>query len=626
MKAALLYSNDDGFSLAVEFLNTTVKKRIPAGRLQHQVWYQPPIEDIAGDYLGHYNRFLAKLFQFRPDVLGFSAYVWNFDEFLRMSEMVRRFLPECKILWGGAQANSQRMAGMLLRKYSHIDFVMRGESENSYPAFLDCMISDGDISQTLGLSWRKGDEIVHNPPAPQVNLADIPEVFTAENLPLRPYLEKKRPPTLAYETGRGCRQHCKFCLYGIPTLRAFPMDRVASELRYLLQGQVPLLRICDAHFGISRKRSMELFEIISAYNSNTIVDIYPDTKHVDKEYVQAMNRAGCRIVSLGIQSSDPGTLAVSARRFDEATFANAAGLIRDNHNRKLSGDIILGLPGDNYQKVKASIEFAYRNGIEKVHFAPLMAFPGVDFFENSEDYSIEHFEFAPPLVVQSNTFTVGDYQKSMVLASYVEKLQEELPTLLKALICIHHSAPISFAEGMAAIDIDLESPLSRQEALRAYISASFTGTDDIDLLVDSIEWDAMIYKQRHSTPRNLANLFDRSTKIKAIETENILNLRFPAHKLDKSWCVRREQMTRGEWSYLFPPGGAAIYLLDDSLKTVLDEVQPEMALNDWVTKVTSSPGVLAGETGRVQDLIRILYLSEVVKVDNHRAAAARGPN
>ncbi len=361
-----MYSNDDRFALAVEFLRATVRQRTSGRAIDHRVWYHAPYGDLTNDYLAQYNTFLARLFEFSPDVVAFSVYVWNQAEFARMSEMVRRFLPRCTIVWGGAQTASRRMAARLLERFSWLDIVVRGEAEDSYPQLLLALASQGDIAAVSGVTHRTSCGVRHARDADPVALSTIPLVFTPETFPLEPVLRRARKPALAYETGRGCRQRCRFCLYGVPSLRAFAMDRVEQELAYLLRGRVPFLRICDAHFGISRTRSMELFEIIAMHNRGTRIDIYPDTRHVDPEYVQAMNRAGCRVVSLGIQSSDPETLATSGRRFDEQSFARAARLIRRHHNFRLAADVIIGLPGDTYERVKDSVRFAYRSGIETV--------------------------------------------------------------------------------------------------------------------------------------------------------------------------------------------------------------------------------------------------------------------
>lgn len=576
MKAALVYSNDDGFSLGVELIKATVAERISPAQVEHQVWFHEDVGNLAEDYLGHYNAFLARLFDYRPDVISFSAFVWNHDEFTRMGRMVRRHLPGCRIVWGGAQANSRRMAAHLLDEYPWLDLVLRGEAEDTYPELLKTLAEDGDLAAVRGLTRRVDGEVVHNDDPPDVDLSTLPLVFTADTLPIEPILRRRPGAVLAYETGRGCRQKCRFCLYSAPKLRAFPMERIERELTYLLRARIPFLRICDAHLGISRHRAMEIFEIIAAHNRGTVVDVYPDVKHVDLDYVHALNRAGCRVITLGIQSSDAGTLQLAARRFDRRRFAEAASLIRRHHNHALAADVIIGMPGDNAEKVRESVRFAFASGVQKVHFAPLMAFPGTDYFEYAEEYGIEFFDFQPPLVVRSRGFGTDDYQKAMVFARRVETLQDSAPTLLRCLVAVPGLDVADFAD-----QVDFADPA-------AHIRASFP-PGVRELLLDGVAWDAALRAQRAAPVRPLARLTD-DVLVERVAPEEVRWFEHPIHLLLRDFTLTAESLTRGRHGYVFPAGGVVSYELAGPLAAAFEAAAPGITVAEWRDKTRASSG------------------------------------
>ncbi|MGW2195334.1 hypothetical protein ACWCSH_23685, partial [Streptosporangium sp. NPDC001682] len=60
LKAVLVYSNDDGFSLGVELIRAAVADRLPPSRVEHRVWFHEDVGNLAKDYLGHYNAFMAR--------------------------------------------------------------------------------------------------------------------------------------------------------------------------------------------------------------------------------------------------------------------------------------------------------------------------------------------------------------------------------------------------------------------------------------------------------------------------------------------------------------------------------------------------------------------------------------
>lgn len=380
------------------------------------------------------------------------------------------------------------------------------------------------------------------------------------------------------------------------------MERIERELAYLLRGRIPHLRVCDAHLGISRHRAMEIFEIIAEHNRATVVDVYPDVKHVDLDYVRAMNRAGCRVITLGIQSSDADTLQLAARRFDRQRFAQAASLIRRHHNHALAADIIIGMPGDDADKVRESVRFAYASGVEKVHFAPLMAFPGTDFFEYAEQYGIEFFDFQPPLVVRSRGFGIEDYQRAMVFARRVEALQERAPTLLRCLISVPGCDVAAVAERL-----DLGSgadPVPR-------IEADFP-PEVSRLLLDGIAWDEAVRAQRATTVQDPPKL-SGDALVDRVAPEAVHWADYPVHLLLRDFTLGFDALARERRGYLFPRGGAVGYPLDGPLLAAFEAAAPGITVAEWRDKTcATSTTELSREV--CDSALRILCLTGVVSL------------
>jgi tRNA A37 methylthiotransferase MiaB len=604
MKAALVCCNDDGFSLGVEFLKAVVGERVGAARIEHQVWHQGSYGSLESDYLGHFNRYMAKLFEFQPDVLGFSTFVWNYHEITTMAEIAKRFLPRTTVVVGGPEASSRKSASRILNQCRNIDYVIRGEAEETYPAFLTALLEDRDIDTVPGVTLRRMGEISHNPDAAAVNLRDIPYVFTEANHDLKFRLETRPTATYAYETGRGCRQKCRFCLYGVPALRAFDLDRVERELAFLLARQIKVMRICDAHFGISKKRSMALFEILAAHNRGTSIHIYPDTMHVDEDYVRAMNKAGCRVVSLGIQSTDPESLALSSRRFNPETFRNAVRLIREGHFQQLAADVILGLPGDNYSKVRESVRFAFDTGIQHIHFAPLMGFPGTAFYERSEEFQMEMLDVIPPIVVESIGSSKESYMQSMRFAATLDRVDRELPTVLAAMLLCGQD-PVPWIEV-------LTGRFNHDAAFAGNPFVMATLHDSSSLVQDAFAWDAAALRQRRNpatlSPVELGDaVMDGELQLETAA----LTLRHPIH-LIKSGKQTAVLARAGQYRYLFPPGGSRAYVWSSYFEALVRAAEPGESM-DLIIKAASNrnPDL---ELKALNDAARVLIACGAISV------------
>ena len=46
---------------------------------------------------------LRELYHARPDIVGFSSYIWNADDVLEIAEMLKSVLPEVTIVFGGPE-------------------------------------------------------------------------------------------------------------------------------------------------------------------------------------------------------------------------------------------------------------------------------------------------------------------------------------------------------------------------------------------------------------------------------------------------------------------------------------------------------------------------------------------
>src|SRR5271169_5030423 len=84
-------------------------------------------------YAGRY--FEAKSF----DVYGFSTICSSYPLTLRVAEAVKLAHPEAKVVLGGPQASV--VDRQTMKSFGFIDFVVRGEAEQSFPMLLDSLSS-----------------------------------------------------------------------------------------------------------------------------------------------------------------------------------------------------------------------------------------------------------------------------------------------------------------------------------------------------------------------------------------------------------------------------------------------------------------------------------------------------
>ena len=100
---------------------------------------------------------------------------------------------------------------------------------------------------------------------------------------------------------------------------------------------------------------------------------------VDVEMLSLMRRAGCRVVSYGVESANPETLAL-LRKDITVEQAEAAFAATKQAGLRSLAYMILGAPGEDKQAVEQSIEFCRTIGADYVQFSTLSAMPGTPLF------------------------------------------------------------------------------------------------------------------------------------------------------------------------------------------------------------------------------------------------------
>ncbi|HZW29432.1 MAG TPA: radical SAM protein [Isosphaeraceae bacterium] len=300
-----------------------------------------------------------------------------------------------------------------LRDYPALDFVLRGEPEltfrelidvlegrqGSRPAWVNALLTrtdpawepspeptdEGppDLSAIKGLVWRRRGEITMNATRPFIpSLDDLP-IPLYDRLPLNAYrMPLIKGPFCFVVTSRGCTAGCKYCIKHVSyqwSVRLLSPERIMKELRLLVNLGIRNFHMYADLFTISRAQVVELCERILAeglqirWTCNSRVD------YVDEEMLQLMGKAGCWMISWGIESGNEMILKRAAKGADPKkarralTWARQAGI-------KNWGYFIIGLPGETVETIRQTIDFAKSLPLDLALFHIAAPYPGTPFF------------------------------------------------------------------------------------------------------------------------------------------------------------------------------------------------------------------------------------------------------
>ena len=240
-----------------------------------------------------------------------------------------------------------------------------------------------DLRRVKGLVWREEGETRINVDRPFIpDLDDLPMPLH-HLLPLDKYrMPLMKGPFTFLVTSRGCPAGCKYCIKHVTyqwSVRLHSPERIMQELWLLHDLGIHNIHMYADLFTVNREQVIELCKLIIEeelpikWTCNSRVD------YVDEEMLTLMGRAGCWLISWGIESGNEKVLQKAAKGANPKkahralTWARKAGI-------KNWGYFIIGLPGETEGTIRETIDLAKELPLDIALFHVAAPYPGTPFF------------------------------------------------------------------------------------------------------------------------------------------------------------------------------------------------------------------------------------------------------
>ena len=323
----------------------------------------------------------------KPDIIGFANYSWNFHISYEFTRVIKKIWPDLPIVFGGSNYGLESdEVSDFWNKYSLIDFHIVREGEEAFVHLVDSLLKN-DMSVATVKSSRVMLPNCHYKIDQQVNIGpDLPRL-TLEDIP-SPYLmglmdkffDESLGPMI--HTTRGCPFSCAFCTEGSPYYNIVEqrMETLSEELHYIAQRvRGPLdLYISDANFGMF-KQDLEKAELLAEMQKKYG---YPRYIHVStgknqKERVIDIAKMldGAVSMAASLQSTDPVVLKNVSRSNISISKLTAVGKLANKVEAGTYSEIILGLPGDNFEAHQQSLRDCVNANFDNIRMYQLILLP-----------------------------------------------------------------------------------------------------------------------------------------------------------------------------------------------------------------------------------------------------------
>ncbi len=263
----------------------------------------------------------------------------------------------------------------------HCDYVAIGEGDVSFPALVEAL-SRGELPDAIpGLAFKRADGAVFlTGPAEPVDFASLP----SPDFSLSPQLDPGNLPPIIV-TSRGCPHDCTFCSVTTTFGRRYRfknIDQVIAELRPVLHRSV-----CfgDDNFCANPPRTRALLAEMLAREAVPLrwAGEMCVGAAKDGELLDLMQATRCRMMYVGIESVDAGTLKAYGKVHDLDGVGRCVERLHA-HDIGIHGMFVVG-PDDPPDTARRIVDYSFAVDLDTIQIMSLTPFPGTRSYESYED-------------------------------------------------------------------------------------------------------------------------------------------------------------------------------------------------------------------------------------------------
>ncbi|MFT5048900.1 MAG: anaerobic magnesium-protoporphyrin IX monomethyl ester cyclase [Chlamydiales bacterium] len=333
------------------------------------------------------------------------------------------------------------------------------------------------------LSWPKGER-----PAAQVELG--PDTWVRNAVGEFPDLcELPEPDYGLFDTGRiteqkhgwfglltsrGCPYRCTYCLNHkivdlykadlsrstakIGFFRFRPVDKMLAEVRGVLERypQIGTFILDDDLFTVNVQHALDFCAAYEASGIGVPFVVNSHVKRLDPRVAQALSKAGCKILKLGIESgSQRVRTRVLKRHMTQADIFDTVAAA-DEFGLHTSGFVMVGLPTETRDERWETVDTLAQSRIGRFRTSFFYPFPGTEGF----DLSLDGGYIKRDVDQDASDFTDGsvmDFGAEENL--FIDKLGKLMPWFVNSRLDAFHDAPAArhyqpLVERVLAMDRD----------------------------------------------------------------------------------------------------------------------------------------------------------------------------
>ncbi len=391
MRVLFVYPNlytQMGFNHGLASLSAVLKRAGHETRLVNLNENLPPVPTR--------EEILAIVKEWKPGLIGFSCLTQQYRPGLELARWLREqaaregiALPPLVV--GGIHPT---MVPEEVAADGAWDHVGVGECEDALLELVDRVEAGETPRDVSNFHSRDGDAWTRNPVGEFPDFAELPEpdyaLFDTQRI------TDQKQGWFGLMTSRGCPYRCTYCLNhkivdrykeelgrnvaGIGFFRFRPYDKMIAEIRNVLARYrgIGTFILDDDLFTYNVPHALAFCEAYERSGIGVPFVVNSHVKRLDDRVAQALGRAGCRILKLGIESGSLRVRKEVLKRF--MTHTDVLETVASAERWKLhsSGFVMVGLPTETRAERWETVDVLAESMIGRFRTSFFYPFPGTD--------------------------------------------------------------------------------------------------------------------------------------------------------------------------------------------------------------------------------------------------------
>jgi anaerobic magnesium-protoporphyrin IX monomethyl ester cyclase len=395
--------------------------------------YEPIYYD-AMSYWHGYDEIGKRIESERPDVVATTAFTAEIVDALKVLRLAKDINPKIITVIGNVHPTFC-YEEMLKDGSTPVDYIVRGEGEETLVDLLNVLLSNGDRSQVRSIAYRDDGRVVVTPSRGFIGDLDaLPMAWDLVDWPIYSYKTMENSTLAIVSSSRGCNQQCSFCsqqLFWQRKWRGRSGENFVAELEFLRDRYgVNVVMIADETPTLDRERWEEILDLLIKRNVGTkiLMETRVDDILRDEDILWKYEKANIDHIYVGVEATTQETLDLFKKDLRVEQSRKALDLI-NRHNIVTETSFVLGMPDDTKEKIRNTVELAKFYGPDLAFFLAIAPWPYSEIYPllkpHVEVFDYSRYNLVEP-VVRPKEMTIDEVRRELGLASknfFVDKLK-----------------------------------------------------------------------------------------------------------------------------------------------------------------------------------------------------------